>query len=429
MIPMAQSTQTTRLFLCFLLLYSRLISYGQTSPVMQVFDTYRQQNLTEKLFVHTDQNFYLTGETLWFSMYYVDGTFHKPLDLSKVAYIELLDGAGKSALQTKVTLTSGGGSGSLFLPASLRSGSYLMRAYTNFMKNAGAGYFFEKPLTIVNPFVPIDPPAPNPVADYDIQFFPEGGHLVQGLISRVAFKAADASGRGVVMRGWLLNGQNDTLSRFVSHTFGMGSFRVTPTAGVAYRVLMQDERGRSFTRPLPAIEPLGYVMRVEDAGVDQLIITVSTNVNTPSAVYLFAHTRNAIKVAESKAIERETSFTVDKKGLGEGITHLTVFNANQQPVCERLYFKRPAALPITLKNQPARLYRPKYCITGSINAGDQPESRPNGPLGGRLSARFAQYGFIGKHPEQPVAHLRFARLRRIAGLLPATRNPGRKAGR
>ena len=369
MIRMAQFTQTTRFLLCFLLLSSGSISYGQTSPVAQAFDTYRQQTLTEKLFVHTDQNLYLTGETLWFSMYYVDGTFHKSLDLSKVAYVELLDKEGRPALQTKVALLAGGGNGSLFLPASLRSGSYLMRAYTNYMRNAGAGYFFEKSLTIVNPFVPLDPPAPKTIADYDIQLFPEGGHLVQGLPSRVAFKAADASGRGVAMRGWLLNGQNDTLARFVSHKFGMGSFEVTPVAGVAYWVLMQDPQGRSFTRPLPAIEPQGYVMRVTDAAADQLTITVSTNVDAASSVHLLAHTRNAIKVAESKAVERETIFTVDKKALGEGITHLTVFDARQQPVCERLYFKRPTALPITLKtNQPD--YAARTPVTLDVSVAD-----------------------------------------------------------
>jgi len=33
---------------------------------------------------------------------------------------------------------------------------------------------------------------------------------------------------------------------------------------------------------------------------------------------------------------------VDKSQLGDGISHFTVFNSAKQPVCERLYFKRPA---------------------------------------------------------------------------------------
>ncbi len=34
-------------------------------------------------------------------------------------------------------------------------------------------------------------------------------------------------------------------------------------------------------------------------------------------------------------------FVINKSDLGEGISQFTLFNENKQPVCERLYFKRP----------------------------------------------------------------------------------------
>lgn len=42
---------------------------------------------------------------------------------------------------------------------------------------------------------------------------------------------------------------------------------------------------------------------------------------------------------------------VDKKALGEGISHLTIFDADRKPVCERLYFKRPTT-PLTIGLKP-----------------------------------------------------------------------------
>ncbi|WP_080057683.1 hypothetical protein [Spirosoma aerolatum] len=369
-----QATWLTSPFLLFLsyLTISALPGFGQTpgstAALTQSFDQYRQQALQEKLFVHTDQGFYLTGETMWFKIYYVDGSFHKPLDLSKVAYIELLDKEQKSVLQTKVALTANGGDGTLFLPSSLNSGTYLMRAYTNWMKNFPASYFFEKTITIVNPFKPLTPSPTADVADLDIQFFPEGGNLVDGLSSKVAFRAVNASGAGQAVRGWVLNSRNDTLTTFSAHKFGLGTFTLTPASNTNYRVLLRDETGRQFTRSLPAIQPQGYVMALDDGNPNQLTITVTSNLGTPSTVYLFAHTRQAINQVEAHSIDRQTTFLIDKKALGDGISHLTLFDAQQKPVCERLYFKRPAQpLTIALKtDQPQYASRSKVTLEASI---------------------------------------------------------------
>ncbi|MBD2757326.1 hypothetical protein IC230_30920 [Spirosoma sp. BT704] len=361
-------------FLNSLLLLGSVCSFGQSpasvGTLVQPFDTYRRQALPEKLFVHTDQSFYLTGETLWFKVYYVDGTFHQPVDLSKVAYLELLDQQGAPVLQTKVTLSSSGGNGTFFLPSSVNSGTYRLRAYTNWMKNFDAAYFFEKKLTIVNPFKRLGLPLLRETANYDIQFFPEGGNLVQGIFSKVGFKVSDRAGRGVNVRGWLLNGKNDTLARFNSHKFGIGNFTFTPSDTAAYQVIIADSIGRSVTRTLPKIYTQGYAMRLEEASADQLKITVNANVATPSVVYLLAHTRQVIDVAEVRPIQRETTFLIDKKVLGDGISHLTVFDADRKPVCERLYFKRPTQLlNISLKtDQASYASRTKVALTTDVQA-------------------------------------------------------------
>ncbi|MEZ0487824.1 hypothetical protein [Fibrella aquatica] len=333
------------------------------SALIQSFDQYRRQSLQEKLFVHTDQSVYLTGELIWFKIYYVDGTFHQPLDLSKVTYLELLDKDGKPALQTKVALTANGGNGSLFVPASLNSGTYLMRAYTSWMKNVGADFYFEKALTIVNPFRPLGLPVLTETPRHTIELFPEGGQLVQGLPGNVAFRVTDASGRGVAARGWLLSNTNDTLARFSTHKFGIGTFPVTPAINSNYRVVLRDDKGVVSSQPLPVAQAKGYAMHVSEEGNSRLKITVATTIEGASEVYLFAHTRNDIKVAERRAIQGETAFLVDKKALGDGISHLTIFDANRQPVCERLYFKRPdQPLAIELKTNQNQ-YAPRATVT------------------------------------------------------------------
>ena len=112
------------------------------------FASYQEKNLQEKIFVHTDKSFYLAGEIVWFKIYNVDGKSHKPLDISKVAYLEILDKENNAIIQTKVRLKEGSGDGSVYLPVSVAPGNYILRAYTRWMKNFDPEFYFEKPVTI-----------------------------------------------------------------------------------------------------------------------------------------------------------------------------------------------------------------------------------------------------------------------------------------
>ncbi len=47
-----------------------------------------------------------------------------------------------AVLQAKVHLENGCGNGSFFIPTTINSGSYILRAYTSWMKNFDENYFF-----------------------------------------------------------------------------------------------------------------------------------------------------------------------------------------------------------------------------------------------------------------------------------------------
>ncbi|RZL12275.1 MAG: hypothetical protein EOO62_11400, partial [Hymenobacter sp.] len=196
---------------------------------------YNRQALTEQLFLHLDRPAYVAGEALWFKAYAVDGTYHRPLGMSKVAYVEVLDADQRPVLQAKVALVHAMGQGSLELPAELATGRYVVRAYTNWMKNAGPDFYFQQPITVVNTAASsaaVVPPAQASPA-YDVQFFPEGGQLVQNLPGRVAFKVTDQYGRSVAATGTVADARGTALATFQTLKFGMGSFLLTPAAAGA----------------------------------------------------------------------------------------------------------------------------------------------------------------------------------------------------
>ncbi|MEP7277375.1 MAG: hypothetical protein ABI813_01920 [Bacteroidota bacterium] len=315
---------------------------SQEQDLQRQFTAYSVQTMQEKLYAHTDKSYYLAGEICWFKIYNVDAFFNKPLDISKVAYVELLDKNNKPVLQASVALKNGDGNGSLQIPGSLSSGEYLFRAYTRWMKNFNAGYFFEKPVTIINTRKIYEGSTGGQKVSYDLQFFPEGGNLVNGLQSKIAFRIVDQNGKGQSCTGVIINDQSDTLVNYSTLKFGMGSFLLKPEQGRSYRTVITLPGGSRLEKPLPAAYNNGYVMQVTGIANGQLKITVQSNVGS-SYLYLFAHTRGSVKQASAAEIRNGIAeFTIDTAKLAEGISHITIFNGNRQPVCERLFFKKPA---------------------------------------------------------------------------------------
>jgi hypothetical protein len=338
-------------------------------PLLQKFNASRENSLQEKLYMHTDKAFYLAGEICWFKIYAVDAFFHRPLGLSKLAYVELLGKNNKPVIQAKIGLNEGDGNGSFYLPVTIESGVYTLRAYTNWMKNAGPEYFFEKTLTVVNTRALYTAPAKLQKQQYQVQFFPEGGNLVNGLKSRVAFKVMTANGKAAASSGIVLNERGDTVAYCNTAQFGMGSFFITPEAGSRYRGVMILPDGSTMTQDLPVAAAAGYVMHLESGEENQLSINVQyAGPAAASNLYLFAHTRGSVKSVQENALQNGAAqFVVDKRKLGEGISHFTVFNANRQPVCERLYFTYPENQLLPALTPGANEYETRKKVTLHIN--------------------------------------------------------------
>ena len=338
--------------------------------VQNSFNLYKQSALQEKIFVHTDKTTYLPGEILWFKVYCVDGNDHRPLNLSKVVYVEVLDNNQNPIVQAKVGMKNGSGDGSLYIPVSITNGNYKLRAYTSWMKNFSPDFYFEKQITLVNPLKSPEAIAKENAPAYDVRFFPEGGNLVAGLLSKVAFKAVGQDGRGVDISGLLINQRNDTVAAFKSLKFGMGSFSFKPATNNTYRAVVKVGDNPAFTKEFSEVSSQGYVMTLADES-GQINVTVQTNENSGGTVYLFAHTRQMVKAAQSADVNNGTAhFRINRNDLGDGISHITIFNSAKQPVCERLYFKRPAQQLVIDASADQREYGERKKVSVNVLAKD-----------------------------------------------------------
>ncbi|WP_312788614.1 hypothetical protein [Sphingobacterium sp.] len=110
----------------------------------------QKTHLQEKLYLHLDKNSYVAGETIWFKIYCTVGVENLLSNGSKVVYVELIGADQRKAKLIKIPLYNGLGVGDIALPDTLTEGSYRLRAYTNWMRNDEAIYFFDRTLAIGN---------------------------------------------------------------------------------------------------------------------------------------------------------------------------------------------------------------------------------------------------------------------------------------
>ena len=174
--------------------------------------TYNSMFTQEKVYLHFDNTGYFMGETIWFKAYVVNPMSNRPNIISRVLYVELLSPEGRILQSHKLKIENGQCAGQLSLKDLLHAGFYEVRAYTALMLNWPDAPIFSRVFPIFNapeiegkemykdPFMTPTPQSERqpemrikqPKAEkLNIQFFPEGGNLVQGVANQVAFKATD----------------------------------------------------------------------------------------------------------------------------------------------------------------------------------------------------------------------------------------------
>jgi hypothetical protein len=342
------------------------------------FQLYNSKALQEKIYLHVDRPLYLVGESMWYKAYNVESASNQFIGMSKVAYVEVMDAANNPVMQSKMTLQQGKGNGAMIIPATLESGVYKIRCYTNWMKNFSPEFFFETSITIVNPFNKLEKPIMDQVAQtYEAVFFPEGGDLVAGLESRVGFRVINQEGKGISFNGFVVEKAGDTLVRFSPRKFGIGSFKFTPAQNKSYQVLIKDQDGRMHTYALPEVKEFGVVMAVSKSSNGELGVQVSARFEESDGgdFYLVSHTRQGkLHIEKEQMRNGLLNFMLSPTFLGAGISHLTVHDSKFRPVCERLYFKRPE----TTLNIEAKLPHSTFDTRQSISMDLDVRNAPTG---------------------------------------------------
>src|SRR5574344_1784192 len=259
------------------------------------FETFSKLLSPEKLYLHTDKEFYCVGDTLWFKGYLVNNSYLSEFPECNYIYVELLGfpyekniysgniGETQRILErVKVKRRENILQGYIVIPGGMNTGKAILRGYSYWNLNFPAEYVFSKNLSIVNPMkdgyvkdlitnkikdrdeytkigvrYPFDKDKKQN-ADIDCQFFPESGRLIAGMKAVVAFKAISENGLGDKVTGIVYNPDGSQVTSFESNDLGFGKFEFEQQAQkVQYYAIVRDRRGVEKTVILPSAEASG----------------------------------------------------------------------------------------------------------------------------------------------------------------------------
>ena len=118
--------------------------------IVQHFDAQLSLFPQEKIHLHTDRDFYVPGEKIWFKAYVVDAATLQPSTDSRYVYAELIN--SRDSLVSRVMIRPENDMFYGYLPLSsfVPEGNYTLRAYTRYMENMDDDYFFKKNIRIGN---------------------------------------------------------------------------------------------------------------------------------------------------------------------------------------------------------------------------------------------------------------------------------------
>jgi len=396
-------------------------------------DESSSKNAQEKVYLHLDKPYYAIGDDIWFKAYTVNAKTGLPSTISGLIYIELVTEKDSIAKQLKLPMRSGITWGDFKLTDSLSEGNYRIRAYTQWMRNAGPEFYFDKTIKIGNSwankvftkssstvgtennlqkvtttiqfsdkqniayanapvsyqvrlndksvergkgttnaqgeititttnkqaealksgYIVANITLPNKAVvskeiplkatskDIDVQFFPEGGKLVENLPNKIAIKAVNSNGLGEYTTGVIINSEGTEISKIETNKLGMGSFFVNPIAGQVYKANLSFADGSTKTFALPTAEKSGRILSISNLDSTKMLVKIymSEDLLNKEDYNLIAQHNGAVYFSTKVSSSRQVvSLTVPKDSLPSGIIQVALLSSNFAPLNERIVF-------------------------------------------------------------------------------------------
>lgn len=306
----------------------------------------------ETIYVHTDRCNFCAGDTVWFQVYVMD-TRQQAESYSHFVYAELLHDTIRMATE-KIKVGEEGFAGFFPLPDSIAPGHYTLRFYTLRSASLPIPRFHYTPITVsahrrMQPRL-----ATNKNTDaFHVSFFPEGGHLPTGTLTRIAFKALQADGLGANTTGYITGSTGDTIVHFRSEHLGMGSFAFEIRPGETYTAVC-THRGKVLRFALPEPKDNAVSLWANPYKKEEIIVGIKKNPagHTPEEYTLRVESQDS--VLATLPLHAGHICRLSKATLPAGVIRLTLTDRNGLPQSTRTVLNAPLNIKLNTHTEVSR---------------------------------------------------------------------------
>jgi hypothetical protein len=323
---------------------------------IEKYNRYSKLFPQEKVYMHFDNSDYFIGENMWFKAYVVMAGENNLSPLSTTLYVELVAPEGRILETQKLKIIGGQADGCFVLDKPLYGGFYEVRAYTRLMLNQDKEYLFSRVFPFYEKvqengdYTKNLRPLPNSLRvpgerkefiqkqKVELSFFPEGGNLIAGLTSDVAFKATGKYGENLQVQGNIEDADGNIITSLATAYQGMGRFKFTPQKGNYIAKVAYGKK--TYTFNLPEILPMGYVIHVEHAENSILVVRIQKSPGLPDdTLGIVISCRGKLYVSDDVVFTNNAKeFSIPDTLLPTGISQITLFNQNGNVLSERMVF-------------------------------------------------------------------------------------------
>lgn len=206
------------------------------------------------------------------------------------------------------------------------------------------------------------------LSEIDLQFYPEGGDLVEGLTSQVAYKAVDKTGNPVDVQGVILNSKGEKITDFASLNKGIGAFNLKPT-NERYTAQITFPSHVKGTYKLPKAASQGYTLAIDK--ITDSDVELSIGSTDADEISIIASVRGKSHFSSGLKLKRGLNkLSIPLEDFPIGVAQITLFDKSGIARAERMaYVNANKQLSIDIETNKEN-YNPREKVEMAISVKD-----------------------------------------------------------